>query len=127
MTRTNTSGWDFDDPRGTNLERMFITRFKQLAPDLPYPRREYMPARPAYDWRLDFAYPDRKIAVEAQGGIWGKGGHSTGVGIRNGYKRHNWLTAHGWRVLYYSIDMMEDDPAGLIEQLKTLYRGLKIA
>lgn len=52
-------------------------------------------------WRLDFAWPDRKIGLEVQGGIWlGKsGGHTSGIGRARDMEKMNAATLLGWRIL----------------------------
>lgn len=114
--------WAFTDERGSSLERSFVTNWLQVAPSIPYPIREYQPALPDFKWRIDFAYVDEKIAIEAQGGTWIQGHHSRGKGVSDDYKKHNWLTLHGWRCLYFTSDMLADDPALLIDQIVALHR-----
>ncbi len=47
---------------------------------LPVPEREYK-FHPTRKWLFDFAFIDVKLAIETDGGIWMKGGHSSGKGI----------------------------------------------
>jgi len=56
------------------------------------------------DWRLDFAIPEYKIAVEFEGGTFVKGGgrHNRGMGAINDMAKYNAATVHGWRVLRYT-------------------------
>lgn len=57
----------------------------------------------------DFAYPDRRLLIEVQGGTWmEKSGHNTGTGLRRDYDKNNHAVLAGWRVLYFSKDMIED-------------------
>lgn len=53
-------------------------------------------------WRFDFAYSDRKIGIEVQGGIWIKGGHNTGKGIEKDYEKLNNALLQGWKVLLFT-------------------------
>ena len=41
-------------------------------------------------WRFDFAWPDKKVAVEMEGGIWIKGRHNRGRGMINDMIKYNW-------------------------------------
>jgi len=52
-------------------------------------------------WRLDFAWPEKKIGVEVEGGIWrpGGGAHSRPSNIERDIEKHNTLMQMGWRVL----------------------------
>lgn len=48
---------------------------------------------------LDFAWPSYKVGVESDGGIWQRGGHSTGKGILAGMDKSNLGLLHGWAVI----------------------------
>lgn len=49
-------------------------------------------------WRFDFALPDRKIAVEINGGVWVHGRHTRARGYLADREKINAATADGWRV-----------------------------
>lgn len=63
-------------------------------------QREYK-FHPARKWRFDFADPERKIAVEIDGGVFVKGRHSRGAGYRSDCEKLNAAAALGWRVFKY--------------------------
>ncbi|MGI0119640.1 hypothetical protein [Zooshikella sp. RANM57] len=48
---------------------------------LPKPETEYI-FHPSRCWRFDFAWPDRKLAVEVEGGGWSNGRHTRGPDAR---------------------------------------------
>jgi hypothetical protein len=50
-------------------------------------------------WRFDFAWPDYKVALEVEGGIWSGGRHTRGVGFIKDMEKYNKATLLGWRVL----------------------------
>ncbi len=54
------------------LEELFAFQCKALK--LPAPCREIVFCE--RKWRLDFAWPDIKLAVEIEGGIWTNGRHT---------------------------------------------------
>lgn len=81
----------------------------------PTPTREFR-FDPIRKWRFDFAWPDQKVAVELDGGIWTKGGHSTGTGIMRDMEKSNAAQLDGWLVLRFSDKHLEDGSA--IEQTK---------
>lgn len=64
---------------------------------LPEPQREYR-FHPTRRWRLDFAWPEKKVALEVEGGIWGKSRHTTGSGFQADATKYNEATNLGWRV-----------------------------
>ena len=51
-------------------------------------------------WRFDWAYLDRKIAIEYQGGNYtGRGGHNTVKGLRNDYAKFTEASLLGWTLI----------------------------
>jgi very-short-patch-repair endonuclease len=54
------------------------------------------------DWRFDFAWPDRMLAVEVEGGVWVSGRHTRGSGFVKDAEKYNAATVLGWRVLRYT-------------------------
>lgn len=58
---------------------------------------------PDRGFRIDFALPDYKIAIEIDGGIWmrGKSGHSSGSGIKRDQEKTTLLSSLGWSVLRF--------------------------
>lgn len=51
-------------------------------------------------WRLDIAWPDHKLAVEVQGGIFIQGRHSRGAAMLKEWEKLNALAVMRWRVMY---------------------------
>ncbi|OQC57677.1 MAG: hypothetical protein BWX54_01130 [Verrucomicrobia bacterium ADurb.Bin018] len=72
---------------------------------LPLPVREYVFANPRR-WRFDLAWPERKIAVEIEGGVWILGRHQRPDGFRRDIDKYNRATLLGWRVLRVTPDMI---------------------
>lgn len=62
--------------------------------------REYQ-AIPGRKFRFDFAWTERKLLVEVNGGTYAKGAHSTGRGIARDYEKANLAVLQGWRVLSF--------------------------
>lgn len=69
------------------------------ADGLPEPVFEYRFAPPRR-WRFDAAWPDRKLAVEVQGGLFMGGRHSRGGALRKEHEKLNTAASMGWRVCY---------------------------
>jgi very-short-patch-repair endonuclease len=59
------------------------------------------------DWRFDFAIPEKKIAIECEGGTWTGGGHTRGKKYENDCKKYNEATILGWRVLRFTTDQVK--------------------
>lgn len=63
-------------------------------------------------WRFDFAFPDKKIAVEIEGGTrFGKSRHSKGIGFERDAEKYNRAARDGWMVLRYSTRMVVEGKA----------------
>lgn len=85
--------------------------------------RNYRQVVPKRRYELDFAWPELKVGIEIQGGVWlHRSGH-TRAGQVADYRKLNLATVYGWRVLQFSTDMLRRDPQGCIEQLKQLLNG----
>ena len=65
---------------------------------LPVPIAEYTFASPR-KFRFDFAWPEQKVALEIDGGIWSRGAHGRGWGIARDQEKGNLAATLGWRVL----------------------------
>ncbi|NYZ70022.1 hypothetical protein H0A36_28820, partial [Endozoicomonas sp. SM1973] len=55
---------------------------------LPKPVTEYK-FHPKRRWRFDFAWPDKKLAVEVEGGGWVNGRHNRGQGFANDMEKYH--------------------------------------
>ena len=71
-----------------------------MALGLPEPIREYQAIK-GRKFRFDFAWLERKLLVEVNGGTYTKGAHSTGAGIARDYEKCNLGVLQGWRVLSF--------------------------
>jgi very-short-patch-repair endonuclease len=66
-----------------------------------------------------FAMKSTAWLIEVEGGIWQKGGHSSGTGITRDIEKGNLAALAGWRVLRFTHDMIKDGRA-----LKTIEQAL---
>ncbi len=53
-------------------------------------------------FRFDFAWPERMLAVEIDGGIWIRGRHGRGGGAESDMDKLNLAQVLGWKVLRFS-------------------------
>ena len=54
---------------------------------------------PKRKWRIDLAWPEEKLAVEIEGGVWSKGRHIRPKGFLGDLEKYNTLTILGWALL----------------------------
>ena len=65
---------------------------------LPVPIKEFKFC-PTRRWRLDYAWPKHRVALEVEGGIWTRGRHTRGSGFARDMEKYNELACIGWRLL----------------------------
>lgn len=53
-------------------------------------------------FKFDLAIPEKKIAIEFEGGIFSGGRHTRWKGYANDAKKYNLATMHGWKLLRYT-------------------------
>ncbi len=82
--------------------------------------REYQFAPPR-KWRVDFAYPERAIAIEIEGGIHSNGRHVRAKGFEADCEKYNALAAKGWSLFRYTPSMVKSGAA--IEQICEVLNG----
>jgi len=83
----------------SELEFIFDVQVTQLAQRLGInpPEREIR-FHPTRNWRFDFAWPQRRIAVEIEGGVWSAGRHTRGAGFIGDCEKLNEAARLGWTV-----------------------------
>lgn len=71
---------------------------------------------PQRKWRFDFASHRHKLAVEVEGGTWGKSRHTTGTGFEADCEKYCEAACLGWRVLRFTSGMVTSGKA--VEYIK---------
>ena len=66
---------------------------------------------PPRRWRFDVAFPDRKLAVEIEGGVWTKGRHTRPGGFLADCEKYNRAAVLGWRLLRFTPAQVMDGTA----------------
>lgn len=95
------------------LEAHFAQHVKAIK--LPEPKREYR-FDPTRRWRIDFAWPEKMVAVEIEGGVWTGGRHTRGSGFVADLEKYNRATVLGWKVLRFDADTIKSGEAIQIVQ-----------
>lgn len=97
------------DLLGSAPERALETHLKQ-AGLIGYVREcQFDPPR---KWRFDFAWPEQKLAVEIEGGVFVSGRHSRGAGLTADCEKYAEALCLGWRVLRVTPAQVGMDRAG---------------
>lgn len=84
---------------------------------LPVPVTEFR-FHPTRRWRFDYCWLDQKVAVEVDGGIWVRGRHSRGYGMRKDNEKLNEAQKLGWRVFRFEPIQLRNGEA------QTFLRGV---
>jgi very-short-patch-repair endonuclease len=67
------------------------------------------------NYRVDFAYPGARVAIEADGFRW----HSTRQQWDRDRARRNALTAMGWTVLHVTSTQLREQPEEVVNTIRT--------
>ena len=78
-------------------------------------QHKYVPGR---KFQADFAFPEQKLIVEVDGGIYNRRAHGSIGGIIADMKRTNLAAISGWRVMRFRPDELQKEPDSVIEQIK---------
>jgi len=90
------------------IEEMFAQHVR--AQKLPAPEREFR-FDPTRRWRMDFAWPVQRVAVEVEGGIHSGGRHTRGTGFEQDARKYLAAMLAGWVVVRVTGKMVRDGTA----------------
>jgi len=99
---------DQTDGRSSQLERLLAVAIALTG--LPTPEREYR-FHPTRRWRIDFAWPAHRLAVEVEGGIYRGGAHTSVTGLKRDIEKGNAITMAGYRLLRFHGDQIKSGEA----------------
>lgn len=101
----------------SDRERQFLEAWHEYAGEFPDPEREHR-FHPERKWRFDFAFPSLKVAVEIEGGTFGRWSrHTTGAGHQGDCEKRNAATVMGWKVLYFTTKDLQERPDRCVEMV----------
>lgn len=84
------------------LDKITAAFFESHKVALPQPEWQFDAERL---YRFDFAWPEQKVALEVEGGIFGygkdkkKGAHGSVTGILRDMAKYNLAATNGWRII----------------------------
>lgn len=87
--------------------------------ELPIPTAQYKFIEDR-KFRADFAWPNKKVICEVEGGTWNGGRHVTGAGFEKDCEKYNLAAKNGWRVFRFTSSMIKKGVA--IETLRAVLR-----
>lgn len=96
----------------SKLERLLLRLLAAAGlqrPQLQYQVRE----RGRFIARVDFAFPDVKLAIEADGRDW----HYGHARWEQDLRRRSRLSAAGWRVIHITWQRLKEDPEGVVAEI----------
>jgi very-short-patch-repair endonuclease len=67
-------------------------------------------------YRLDFAWPEVKVAVEVDGGEF----HADHTTWQRGMARDRWLLGNGWAIPHYTWEFVRDHPETVADEVRHL-------
>jgi len=73
---------------------------------LPEPVPEFA-FHPTRKWRMDWAWPLEKVALEIHGGTFVQGAHSRGAFQRIDFEKWSHAAALGWRIVHVIPEQLE--------------------
>lgn len=78
--------------------------------DIPTPERQFLYAE-GRKLRADFAWPEHRLLLEAQGGVYTRQAHGSITGILADIDRSNAAVLNGWRMLRVTPEMVRSGQA----------------
>lgn len=103
-----------------NSDAEELLAFHVRAAKLQSPEREFR-FDATRQWRFDFAWPAKMIAVEVEGGIWNKGRHTRGLGFLHDCEKYNCAELLGWMVLRFPVQLIKSG-----EAIRMIEKAMKI-
>jgi hypothetical protein len=112
---------------GSDLEQRFVEQLwkageKTFCQQCSEPYRRSITRNRRFRRKADFAWHAEKVAVEINGGTWGrgKGGHTSGAGVQRDYEKSHDAQLDGW--IHLPLDRKQmSGPYGL----ETLQEALR--
>lgn len=78
---------------------------------------------PGRQFRFDFAWVEPKIALEIQGGHYGRGAHNRPKGYERDLEKNRLAVLAGWRVVAFTGDDARNRPSKVADYMTRLLAG----
>lgn len=87
--------------------------FRAMGLPAPEPEHRFHESR---RWRFDYSWPEHRVALEVEGGVWTRGRHTRPLGFLNDCQKYNNAAALGWIVLRVTPqNLMKTETAALVK------------
>ena len=103
----------------SSTERKFIQLWTYFFPEIELIFQMPLPNR----FRADFFHIPTKTVIETHGGVWLKGGHTTGVGVTNDCRKICICTSLGYKFFAISTQMITEEWLRLIANTILMSEG----
>ena len=104
-----------------SLSRLFLAHWERN--ELPTLTPEYQ-FHPTRKWKLDYALPELKIAVEIHGGTRKQGRHNRADGFAKDREKMNEAQAAGWLVIEITDVMLKEGQEAMDGYLRPIVEGI---
>jgi len=84
-------------PKGGYSRPVVLAWFRDEQVPLPVFEHQFCAGR---KWAFDLAWPEAKVALECQGGIWSQGRHTRGAALLKEWEKLNTAAEMGYRIIY---------------------------
>jgi len=105
-----------DQARTNGFERRLVRALVRAGLPDPIPQFEVRDRRGVLVARPDFAYPDARLAIEADSYRW----HGGRLAFDRDLRRRNRLTALGWRIVHVSWTQLVRNPASVVTEVSRM-------
>lgn len=78
------------------IQETFLQLLDQVNIERPVPEYLFHEQR---KWRFDYCWPEQKIVLEVEGGIFIQGRHSRGAGMKEDFDKYNEAAIYGYRIV----------------------------
>ena len=103
-------------------EGQFLKLWSVFAADKPQPVRQFI-FHETRKWRFDFAWPQYKVAVEIDGGVYQTKatGHRSISGVVSQMEKLNLAQIAGWKVLRFHANDLDQKPEHTVRTVESAF------
>jgi very-short-patch-repair endonuclease len=115
--------------QSTTIEAAFLRAWEMVFGLNDRPMAQLRFALPDRQFRFDYAWPSRRVAVELEGGIFMRNrnkGHASPKELLASIEKNNAAMMRGWRVLRYSTVDLRKRPVQVVEEVAELLRRSRL-